>query len=173
MGDFNFNLLKCQQGPPQVFINTLLSHSFYPLITKPTRVTSRSISCIDNIFSNIVNKTSTNGIFLFDTSDHFPVFHISELMISTRKKVWFDKRDLSHEKLLNFVSILNSFDWCNIFKITDANVAYDYFLKCFLELYNKHLPVQRVFKKRKEPCHPWITKGIVKSINKKNNLHRR
>ena len=26
MGDFNFNLLKCQQGPPQVFINTLLSH---------------------------------------------------------------------------------------------------------------------------------------------------
>ena len=50
---------------------------FYPMINKPTRVTSNSASLIDNIFINRThNKNHTSGILYTDISDHFPIFII-------------------------------------------------------------------------------------------------
>ena len=51
LGDFNINLLNSDQHiPSKEFIDTLFSHSFMPFITKPTRVTQKSATLIDNIF---------------------------------------------------------------------------------------------------------------------------
>ena len=47
------------------------------LITKPTRVTSKTVSLIDNIFTNFIFDTSLKlkkGIIKSDVSDNFPVF---------------------------------------------------------------------------------------------------
>ena len=47
------------------------------LITKPTRVTSKTVSLIDNIFTNFIFDTSLKpkkGIIKSDVSYHFPVF---------------------------------------------------------------------------------------------------
>ena len=34
-------------------------HGLYPLVTKPTRVTSSSFTCIDNSFTNVLDKPIT------------------------------------------------------------------------------------------------------------------
>ena len=56
MGDFNINMLKINQTTStHNFINQLFSSSFYPHITKPTRITHKSATRIDNILTNTLN----------------------------------------------------------------------------------------------------------------------
>ena len=53
MGDFNIDLLKYNiNDNANNFINQMYASSFYPLITKPTRITKTSATLIDNIFVN-------------------------------------------------------------------------------------------------------------------------
>ena len=53
MGDFNINLLNYNShSETNDFINLMISHYFLPHTLHPTRVTDRSATIIDNIFSN-------------------------------------------------------------------------------------------------------------------------
>ena len=73
-GDFNIDLLKHGElAYVDNFINTLFSNSYYPLISKPTRVTKNTATLIDNIFSNDLQKVNS-GILIPDISDHFAIF---------------------------------------------------------------------------------------------------
>ena len=50
-GDFNIDLLKCDSNDIyHSFLTNMHAHSFLPCITKPTRVTNKSATLIDNIF---------------------------------------------------------------------------------------------------------------------------
>ena len=51
MRDFNINLLNMHQATND-FVNLLTSNIFFPLISKPTRITSSTATLIDNIFTN-------------------------------------------------------------------------------------------------------------------------
>ena len=89
MGDFNLDLLQYNRHiPTQEFIDSLFSHAFFPLISKPTRLTSYSATLIDNIFANNVSQNVFNGIVLNDLSDHLPVFtyFVNETMTRISQK---------------------------------------------------------------------------------------
>ena len=78
MGDFNLDLLHYDDhAPTQEFMDSLFSHMFFPLITRPTRITSHSATLIDNIFTNSLSFNFRSGIILNDISDHLPVFALS------------------------------------------------------------------------------------------------
>ena len=52
MGDLNINLLNhTSHNATSNFLNTLLTHSLIPLITRPTRITQKSATLLDHIFS--------------------------------------------------------------------------------------------------------------------------
>ena len=74
MGDFNVDLLKCNDNQfSHDFLVTLLSYSFVPVISKPTRLSTHSCTLIDNIFVNFDHLQTESGIILSDISDHCPV----------------------------------------------------------------------------------------------------
>ena len=56
------------------FINALFSHFLYPLISRPTRLTSYSATLIDNIFTNNISTSCDNGLIINNLSDHVPIF---------------------------------------------------------------------------------------------------
>jgi len=75
MGDFNLDLLQYNHHTPtQEFMDALFSFAFFPLIPNPTRLTSYSVTLIDNIFTNNLSQNVLNGVVLNDLSDHLPVF---------------------------------------------------------------------------------------------------
>jgi hypothetical protein len=78
LGDYNLDLLKTQTHlPTSQFVDINFANAFFPLITKPTRITSESATLIDNIFTNVIDHSSSvHGIILTDISDHLPIFHI-------------------------------------------------------------------------------------------------
>ena len=87
MGDFNLDLLKIDENQyTKDFINQMFSSTFYPLISKPTRITNISATLIDNIFVNDLDECHRCGILYTDLSDHLPVFQIT----SSLKKEMID-----------------------------------------------------------------------------------
>ena len=65
MGDFNINLFKSESCDyANQFIGQLFTSSFFPLITKATRITYHTATLIDNIFTNNIEEldNSLNGI---------------------------------------------------------------------------------------------------------------
>ena len=75
MGDFNLNLLKCQNHKlTNELLDTMYSNMFFPLITRPTRITSYNATLIDNIFTNDLVYCYFSGLFFTDISDHLPIY---------------------------------------------------------------------------------------------------
>ena len=62
MGDFNVDLLHYEtHNQSRDFLDKMLSASLKPHITTPTRVTPRSKTLIDNIFTNLLDKDIVCG----------------------------------------------------------------------------------------------------------------
>ena len=75
MGDYNIDLLHHQShNKTNEFLETMFSHNMYPLISKPTRINTRSCTLIDNIFMNAFHENVETGLLYTDISDHFPIF---------------------------------------------------------------------------------------------------
>ena len=83
MGDFNVNVSKQIKGSKDIqeFTNLFLSNSFLPLIDKPTRITGKSATLIDNMYTNFSTNNCRSGILCTDFSDHFPISRRHEISL--------------------------------------------------------------------------------------------
>ena len=64
----------------------MFSHSFLPLISQPTRITSHTATLIDNIFTNHLPHAAIIVFFFTDISDHLPIFTLLSQAKSVRPK---------------------------------------------------------------------------------------
>ena len=69
MGDFNIDLLKKVNSSD--FVNMMVSHDSFPLVTIPTRISHLSATLIDNFFVNGgLLERSQADVILSDGSNH-------------------------------------------------------------------------------------------------------
>ena len=176
MGDFNLNLLQCDANPNCLdFLNLMLSKSFVPAITKPTRITDTTASLIDNIFVS-GTPIAESGIIVNDISDHFPVFTMLPNITRDHYKEkdrFIGKRDFSETNVNRLREALESTDWSDIYNSGDVNYSFDKFMEVLLYYYNRIIPIRQHSRANHKKCPrlPWITKSLLKCINKKNNLY--
>ena len=84
MGDFNINLINYQNHHlTGQFLDGMYSNMFFPLITRPSRITSHTATLIDNIFANNFFERSRSGLLFTDISNHLPVFSIHSDNVNT------------------------------------------------------------------------------------------
>ena len=176
-GDFNLNLLEYRHSNNiNDFLDFMISNSFFPKITLPTRLANRKGTLIDNIFVKISENfsNSTSGILVNNLSDHFPYFITLDYLkfckppskrirLQSSSTASFEKfkQDLQMEISDNGLRLSN-----------DANESYETFDKLIRQLLNKHFPVKYVkFNKYKHPKSKWMTQGILRSILFKDNLY--
>ena len=77
MGDFNIDLLHYEShNQTREFLDKIYFGSLTPHITIPTRITSRSRTLIDNIFTNTVDELSISSNLMCPLSDHLAQFLI-------------------------------------------------------------------------------------------------
>ena len=171
MGDFNINLLNV--GNVQYvneFLDTMLSKNMFPLIKYPTRVSSNSMTLIDNIFTNDFSACSS-GMFLCDISDHFPIYCImNNCLKHSKKDTLIFKRDINDDNLLQFAHILHNTQWD--FNNKNANECYNDFIDIFLGAYDSCFPVKQIKTKNKCNNAPWFNVEIQKLMKKKNRLYK-
>ena len=159
----------------QDFLGGLLSHSFFPCISKPTRLATNSATLIDNIFLN-ADSVTESGVIITDISDHFPIFaclpsfFVNSTDLSQPKLV----RRINQGKILCLKEKLSLVDWNVVLGENDTNIAYDKFIDILIHCFNECIPLRRNNRnKNKQARQPWISKSLLRSINRKNNLYYR
>ena len=180
MGDFNIDLLKSESCDfANKFTEQLFTSSFYPLITKPTRITSHTATLIDNIFTNNINKidSSINGIIFSDISDHLPIIHKHFLNTlrpneDTGEK-YYTKRIYNKNNSRLFTDEIKNVCWEETISCNNSNESFNQFSTLFTASYDKHFPIKRMKVNKKINKHksPWMTKCVLKSIKRKNKLY--
>ena len=175
-GDFNIDLLQSEtHNHTKDFFDTLTSNLFVPHITLPTRVTSKSQTLIDNIFSNNPEfDNCTSGNFTFSISDHLAQFLIIPTSGRRLPKVHNikvrDTRNYSHEDMVADIINVN---WNEVLESEkgDPNHSFIRFNEKVNELLDRHMPWRKLSKKEiRMQSKPWITKGILNSIQRKDKL---
>ena len=166
--DYNINLLNIDKhAASKDFADAMFSHFFFPVITKPTRVTDKSATLLNNIFYNncAENSRSLAGILYTDISDHFPVYHIDYSDIVPLTGNLFKKRMYSIANMERFSSTMNEKNWNSVLHSHDAQNAYTAFYNEFSEVYNTRFPV-KVLKRGYRTRKPWLSYGMKNSIKK-------
>ena len=176
MGDFNIDLLKIEENPhANDFLNQMFSSSFYPLISRPTRITDTSATLIDNIFVNDIKETFKCGLLFTDISDHLPVFQITrkaQAINTNYKRVKY--RQVNKESINNLCLALENEDWISICNDVDPQEAYSCFYRKAFDKYNESIPLVSKSKNNLSNVNtPWITKGILISRKVKNKLYKK
>ena len=166
-GNFNLNCLVYNKNLElRTFSSRFSAHKCIPLMTKPTRVTSKTFSLIDNIFTNFIFYTSLKlkkGIIKIDVSDHFPVFFSlcsSSKIHKEHQKISIHKSVIEDTNLMASKANLRMVNWNSINHSPETNSKYKTFFKIFSELYEKH------FRKAL-----WISKGLKKLAKQKQKLY--
>ena len=172
LGDWNLDLINhhCHDTTGEL-LETMYSRMFFPLIKRPTRITSNTATLIDNIFANNLNNLSVSGLMFCDISDHLPIF---TLLLDQNKNLnktsWLSFRDKSGNNVAKFKDRLANVHWDELSECKDTDCAY----RCFLDtIYNDCFPLKKVKVKNVTLSKPWITKGLLKSVRKKNLLYKR
>ena len=174
MGDFNLDLLRYNDNvPTQEFIDRLFSYSFYPLISNPTRITSHTATLIDNIFTNQLSDNVFNGIVLNDLSDHLPIFACFYKDFNPHCQQKAFRRSFSEYNINTFRECLSEINCTNRFNGLDTNNSYDIFINEYIKIFDACFPMERIkCRTLQNRNSPWITKGLLKSISKKNRLYK-
>ena len=180
LGDFNADLLKYDKDcNVSDFLDTMYSNLLLRHLRCPTCVTVNLQTLIDNIFSNNYDSSFTSGNLVTTLSDHHAQFLLMEFQT---KQIDNEKiqmlRDFSKiENNKNLVNThLEGIDWATELQVNRNNtdLSSELFLKKIEQLINFWTPLQRVSnKKKKLQNKPWVTKGLLKSIETKNRFYRK
>ena len=173
--DHNLDLLKTHLHPQtNEFLEINLKRNLLPTISKPTRITTKSATLIDNIFlSTKLQHNMEPNIIINDISDHLPCL----VVIKNQKKCIKESktiisRPLTDKNLGKINEELASINWDN--ELTSDTVEDD-----FNKLHNKLCSIidtyvpekRRKINTKKVVQDPWITKGILTSLNKQRKLY--
>lgn len=174
-GDFNINLLKYDTNTSTLhFLDLMMQYNFMPKITIPTRVTASTATLIDHLYSNVDSQRCIAGTITTDITDHYSNFILvnTSLLKATNQK-YIKYRQINVNTLNNLNEALQNTCWTEVLSIeNDPTESYNKFLNIYNGLKDIHLPViTKRFNKYRHKNQPWITKGILKSLQTKDKLH--
>ena len=173
-GDFNINLIRFNDhGLTNDFLNTLISHSFLPLITLPSRITQTGGTLIDNIFSNKQTNTIDSGLIYKSISDHLPVFYLNVSIQRPNVKINIKKRNMSKTNIELFKQNLVQNDWLPILNDFNPESAFSKFSAEIEKNFEKCFPF-KIFKqdKRKTPLNEWMDRDLLELRKNKEMLFK-
>ena len=172
-GDWNVDLFQYNEKTDvKSFLDCLNSYGFFPTITVATRTSNSppySQTLIDNIFSNTLDTVKHSCASCVGIADHLAIICTSNLLKSNiqqrKSQVSKPRFNFDHiEKLKdNIVERL-----VNFYITDDVN----YGAKCLTEIIQEEiakLSTTRI-SRHHTPIQPWVTPGLLRSINKRNSL---
>ena len=174
-GDFNVDLTKYENDSMiKNYTDMILSLGCIPLIHCPTRITMNSSTLLDHIYTNKVQNDISNYILQHNISNHLPMAMKANLSVSrsTNRTVTRDTKNFILEDLLTDLAL-------GLNKLNEKNSAQidcftNNFINTFHEVLHKHAPLRyRTRKELKLQQKPWISTGLLKSIQPKNNLYQK
>ena len=175
LGDLNCNMLKTNNDSniPTKKIKSLYElYQLTQLIDEATRITPTTTSLIDHIVTNMPEKISDSGVIHTGISDHSLVFAIRKIYIVTKQENTLEIRNMKNFDEGKFIEELLKQHWEYVyFFADDPNAMWEIWKNLFLEVLDKHAPLQQ--KKIRSKKVSWITSDIKKLMNTRDKFKRK
>ena len=165
-----------------MYLNMISSNGTFLPIDKYTRVLGNFRSIIDHVITNDISNTIFPCVFLSDIIDHFPIAIIVERKNKQQDNSRYNKQPYFFRNLkkFNYDSFINNLQssintfWHSLsFKYSNkTDKLFSNFIELVSATINMHAPLKKAScKKCKLMNKPWITKGILVSIRRKQKLY--
>ena len=169
------DLLKSHLNhPTNDFIELNLDRELIPCITKLTRITNKSATLIDNILiSRSLQRNYASFAVIEDISDHFACLVIlKDQNKSIKGPKYIKTQNLDNHKITNIVASLQEHNWKEILEPLNADDGFNVFHSILTRSIDKLASETEIrTSKSKTPRDPWITKGMLQSIQKQKKLY--
>ena len=173
LGDVNCNLLKESPDATTKKLQSLYEiYQMSQLISEATRVTKQSATLIDHLATNKPEKISSSGVIHTGISDHSLIFAIRKINITIKEKErTIEIRNMKKFNKELFLTDLANQPWEYLYFFgNNPDVTWEIWKELFLEVLNKHAPIQS--KKVKTHKIPWLTCDIKAMIVKRDKLKK-
>ncbi|KAL5264608.1 hypothetical protein ACHWQZ_G005631 [Mnemiopsis leidyi] len=171
LGDFNINMHDKSNKLANDFENIIFGLGLTPLISTFTHhKPGCNKTCIDNILTNSSEKVIQSGTMSTCISHHHAIFSIFKSPIITENnqsgQKHFQYYDYNNKNVNKFVNELE-------FKlISEPPDSFSEFFSAFNEQLDKVCKLERPkCSKRTAKNNPWITQGLITSIDSKHELY--
>ena len=159
--DHNLDFLKSEKHPhTQSFLEFNLDSDLMPTITRPTRVTQKSATLIDNVFiSKKLQSNFASNILIDDISDHFPsIVFLRNQKIRKKEPLKVQTREISESKITELKAKLDSINWEDKLRELNSDDSFNSFHTLLVETVIpekiKTIKYNQVFR------DPWLHPGI-------------
>ena len=157
----------------------MTSNGLFPLVTKPTRVTDKSPTLIDHIFTSCISSPLYSGIIQNDLSDYYLIYCIipNTSLCVVKNKTNLLIRDVKNLDLTNYLNNLEMDMHYFMPKLSQINaVNFNCTFKEFLSLIKFRIdssaPLKQASRKqRRLYANPWLTNDLLQSIKLKHRLY--
>lgn len=183
VGDFNINFLNETSVRARLF-DLLFSYNLNITSTEPTRITSTSETCIDNIFTNTDENdycTRTLNLHIADHCAQILEYRIED--VAPIKKENKNVRVFDYYSIQEFINKITTYQWECIMNNSSAATMCTSFFEAIKLLYEECFPVKRIncnkkHRQYKIPEHLQVMKnrldalGIIAKTSKDQGVYR-
>ena len=171
LGDLNCNMAAPKfDNSTNILSNIAEVYGLDQLITEYTRITDKSSTLIDLIFTNTPHRVVCSGVSHIGISDHSLVYAFRKVSIesTTYKHTTLRYRKFKNFNSDHFRNDICQQDWSNIENYSDPNLMWAAWKQLFLECVNKHAPLH--VKRARASKSPWITPYLKKRMHDRDIL---
>lgn len=176
VGDMNIDIMdNCRQTKLRDdYLTTIISYGLHSLITKPTRVTENTASCIDHIVANHPGR-ATSVVIESNFTDHYAVAAAFSINTNDDDNDTTKRQD---NKIVTEVDVeelkqkLTLEDWNMVIRQDDVNVAVEQFIVTLNNHIEKSTKTKHI-RPRYKKLKPWITHCLIKSIRTRDQLAKK
>ena len=112
----------------------------FPLISRPTRITSTTATLIDYIYCNDLmgNKNQINGILYAAISNHLPIFVLNKRTNDLNDDIIIETRKQNASTIHTFLCLVGNICWWDVYACDDPDTSYRIFLEKIFLCMTKH-----------------------------------
>lgn len=163
-GDINIDIMpESIKGQAAEYVNLMAAFGLAQGVDRPTH----QRTCLDHFMVKSQNKAHT--IVFNEFTDHSPIMLLINSTLKKSKTINYNKIHINTEEI---AKSLQNHKWDEFLAITDTNVAAESLVNTLKAVIENNTTVITI-PKRKQPMKPWITMGVLKSIKKRDKLHKK
>ena len=172
LGDFNIDYSKKRDRFYKKLREFETSSTLKQVIRDFTRITNKSKSMIDLIFTNIID-IKASGTLSVTIADHLPIYIIKKKSKEKSKKVIVKKRNYKTYNAVDFTNLIESdWRWANYWAITgDPTRLWNLIVTIFMDAADTLYPIRTVISQRGTPN--WMNDYLLSRITQKNSAYLR
>ena len=171
-GDFNINYAI---EPPQFWVNALEEFNMSQVITTPTRVTDKSCTLLDHVYTNKPENICEINVPIIALSDHYPVCitrRFNKSAIKKRKHIEIQYRDFKNFDENLFLNDLLEVNLDDLEQISDPTEINNMFYSLMFGVLNKQVKTKT--KRVKSQLKPsWISPEINDARHMRDFYHKK